>query len=125
DVRRDHRDRLLLQGHVGIGRSRGRRPRRQRSRRDLVPRLRGVQLRLHADAASHPPADPHHQMNELLAMPRGWLEATGEMARFMGGVVADVWSMRVFRFFGETLRQAGILIVYSTLVIWGLVFITG
>ncbi|HXD55361.1 MAG TPA: ABC transporter permease [Solirubrobacteraceae bacterium] len=64
-------------------------------------------------------------MNELLAMPRGWLEATGEMARFMGGVVADVWSMRVFRFFGETLRQAGILIVYSTLVIWGLVFITG
>jgi phospholipid/cholesterol/gamma-HCH transport system permease protein len=31
----------------------------------------------------------------------------------------------VFRFFGEALRQAGILIVGSTLVIWGLVFISG
>jgi phospholipid/cholesterol/gamma-HCH transport system permease protein len=31
----------------------------------------------------------------------------------------------VFKFFGETLRQAGILIVGSTLVIWGLVFISG
>ena len=28
-------------------------------------------------------------------------------------------------FFGETLRQAGILILYSTLVIWALVFTTG
>jgi phospholipid/cholesterol/gamma-HCH transport system permease protein len=36
-----------------------------------------------------------------------------------------VWGLRVFRFFGETLRQAGILIVSSTLVIWALVFITG
>jgi phospholipid/cholesterol/gamma-HCH transport system permease protein len=64
-------------------------------------------------------------MNELLAMPREWLQATGEIARFAGDVVGDVWSLRVMRFFGETLRQAGILIVYSTLVIWGLVFITG
>ncbi|HYB23632.1 MAG TPA: ABC transporter permease [Solirubrobacteraceae bacterium] len=40
-------------------------------------------------------------------------------------MVRDVWSGRVFRFFGETLRQAGILIVGSTLVIWSLVFITG
>ena len=30
----------------------------------------------------------------------------------------------MFRFFGEALRQAGILIL-STLVIWGLVFIIG
>ena len=36
-----------------------------------------------------------------------------------------MWGLRVFRFFGETLRQAGILIVSSTLVIWALVFITG
>jgi len=28
-------------------------------------------------------------------------------------------------FFGETLRQAGVLILYSTLVIWSLVFLTG
>jgi phospholipid/cholesterol/gamma-HCH transport system permease protein len=34
-------------------------------------------------------------------------------------------NLRVFRYFGETLRQAGILIVSSTLVIWGLVFIIG
>ena len=64
-------------------------------------------------------------MNELLAAPRDWLQASGELARFVGGVVADVWSLRVFSFFGESLRQAGILIVYSTLVIWSLVFITG
>jgi len=64
-------------------------------------------------------------MNELLAAPRSWLEASGELARFVGDVVGDVWSLRVFRFFGESLRQAGILIVYSTLVIWSLVFITG
>jgi phospholipid/cholesterol/gamma-HCH transport system permease protein len=36
-----------------------------------------------------------------------------------------VWGGRVLRFFGEALRQAGILIVGSTLVIWALVFITG
>ena len=40
-------------------------------------------------------------------------------------MVRNVWGLDVMRFFGETLRQAGILIVYSTLVIWGLVFITG
>jgi phospholipid/cholesterol/gamma-HCH transport system permease protein len=64
-------------------------------------------------------------VNELLAMPREWLAATGEIGRFTGTIVRDVWSLRVFRFFGESLRQAGILIVGSTLVIWSLVFITG
>jgi phospholipid/cholesterol/gamma-HCH transport system permease protein len=64
-------------------------------------------------------------MNELLAMPREWLASTGEIARFTSTVVRDVWSGRVFTFFGEALRQSGILIIYSTLVIWGLVFITG
>jgi len=64
-------------------------------------------------------------MNELLAMPREWLAATGEIARFTGNVVRDVWGLRVLSFFGEALRQAGILIVGSTAVIWGLVFITG
>jgi phospholipid/cholesterol/gamma-HCH transport system permease protein len=64
-------------------------------------------------------------MNELLAMPREWLAATGEIGRFTGTIVRDVWSLRVFRFFGESLRQAGILIVGSTAVIWSLVFITG
>jgi phospholipid/cholesterol/gamma-HCH transport system permease protein len=64
-------------------------------------------------------------VNELLAMPREWLAATGEISRFTGNVMRDVWGLRVFRFFGETLRQAGVLIVGSTLVIWALVFITG
>jgi phospholipid/cholesterol/gamma-HCH transport system permease protein len=64
-------------------------------------------------------------VSELLAMPREWLASTGEIVRFTGNVLREVWSLRVLRFFGETLRQAGILIVYSTLVIWGLVFING
>ncbi len=64
-------------------------------------------------------------MNELLAMPREWLAATGEIGRFMGTVVGDVWGGRVLRFFGEGLRQAGILIISSTLVIWALMFILG
>ena len=36
-----------------------------------------------------------------------------------------VYTGRVFQFFGEALRQAGILIVGSTIVIWGLVFTLG
>ncbi|HEY7932893.1 MAG TPA: ABC transporter permease [Solirubrobacteraceae bacterium] len=64
-------------------------------------------------------------MNELLAMPREWLAAAGEIGRFTGQVVRDVWGLRVFRFFGEALRQSGILIVGSTIVIWSLVFIIG
>ncbi len=58
-------------------------------------------------------------------MPREWLAAGGEIGRFTGTIVRDVWSLRVFRFFGEALRQSGILIVGSTAVIWSLVFITG
>jgi phospholipid/cholesterol/gamma-HCH transport system permease protein len=36
-----------------------------------------------------------------------------------------VFGLRVFRFFGEALRQAGVLILGSTLVIWSLAFILG
>jgi phospholipid/cholesterol/gamma-HCH transport system permease protein len=64
-------------------------------------------------------------VNELLALPREWLSSTGDIGRFMGEVMGDVYGLRVMRFFGETLRQAGILITGSTAVIWGLVFITG
>ena len=64
-------------------------------------------------------------MDELLATPRGWLESFGEIVRFGSTMVRDIATLRVFRFFGEALRQAGILIVSSTLVIWGLVFIIG
>ena len=64
-------------------------------------------------------------MYELLAMPREWLAATGEIGRFTGNILRDVWGLRVLRFFGEALRQSGILIVGSTMVIWAFVFITG
>src|SRR6202171_2441132 len=64
-------------------------------------------------------------MNGLLAMPREWLAATGEIGRFTGNIVRDVWGLRVFHFFGEALRQAGILIVGSTAIIWTLMFILG
>ncbi|HEY7962010.1 MAG TPA: ABC transporter permease [Solirubrobacteraceae bacterium] len=64
-------------------------------------------------------------MNEWLALPREWIASTGDIGRFIGAVVRDVYGLRVFRFFGETIRQAGILIIGSTLVIWGLVFLIG
>jgi phospholipid/cholesterol/gamma-HCH transport system permease protein len=60
-----------------------------------------------------------------LAIPRDWIANFGEIAKFSGRVLGQVYGLRVFRFFGETLRQAGILILSSTLVIWGLVFIIG
>jgi phospholipid/cholesterol/gamma-HCH transport system permease protein len=64
-------------------------------------------------------------MDSLLAVPRGWLATTGDLAKFAARVVASVFGGRVLRFFGESLRQAGILILTSTLVVWGLVFIIG
>ncbi|MHB8491473.1 MAG: ABC transporter permease, partial [Solirubrobacteraceae bacterium] len=54
-----------------------------------------------------------------------WLESTGDLAGFSGTVVADVWGGRVLRFFGEAVRQGGILIVGSALVIWSLAFLVG
>jgi phospholipid/cholesterol/gamma-HCH transport system permease protein len=64
-------------------------------------------------------------MSSLFLMPREWLASSGEIGRFAANIMRDVWTGNVMRFFGETLRQAGILILYSTLVIWGLVFLTG
>src|SRR6202050_4141460 len=64
-------------------------------------------------------------MGELIATPRGWIEAFGEIVKFGARMIGDVATLRVLRFFGEALRQAGILIISSTLVIWGLVFIIG
>ena len=60
-----------------------------------------------------------------LAVPRGWVESFGDIVRFTLRVFGEVYGGRVFRFFGEALRQAGLLILSSTLVIWGLVFIIG
>ncbi|MDP1847231.1 MAG: ABC transporter permease [Solirubrobacteraceae bacterium] len=63
--------------------------------------------------------------NGWTAVPREWVANAGGIAKFSGRIVGEVYGLRVFRFFGEALRQAGILIVSSTLVIWGLVFIIG
>ena len=64
-------------------------------------------------------------MGGWLAVPRDWVASFGEISKFCGKILAYVYSLRVFRFFGEALRQSGILIISSTMVIWGLVFITG
>jgi phospholipid/cholesterol/gamma-HCH transport system permease protein len=60
-----------------------------------------------------------------LAVPREWLATFGELSRFGARVTRDVLGGRVVSLFGETLRQAGILVLSSTLVIWGIVFIIG
>src|ERR1700754_3858427 len=60
-----------------------------------------------------------------MAVPRGWVESFGDIVRFTLRVFGEVYGGRVFRFFGEALRQPGMLIGSSTLVIWGLVFIIG
>jgi phospholipid/cholesterol/gamma-HCH transport system permease protein len=60
-----------------------------------------------------------------LSVPREMLASFGEIAKFCGKILGQVYGLKVFRFFGEALRQCGILIVTSTLVIWGLVFIIG
>ena len=60
-----------------------------------------------------------------LAVPREMIASFGDIARFMSRVMGEVYSGRVLRFFGEALRQAGILILGSALVILGLAFILG
>ena len=60
-----------------------------------------------------------------MAVPRDWLASFGEIAKFCGRIAILVLTLRVLKFFGEALRQAGVLILSSTLVIWGLIFIIG
>jgi phospholipid/cholesterol/gamma-HCH transport system permease protein len=64
-------------------------------------------------------------MNGRAVAPQEWFESAGEIGGFSLNVVRDVWGGRVFRFFGEAVRQGGILITGSALVIWGLIFIIG
>jgi phospholipid/cholesterol/gamma-HCH transport system permease protein len=64
-------------------------------------------------------------MGGWLAVPKDWIATFGEISKFCGKIMGHVYGLRVFRFFGEALRQCGILILSSTLVIWGLVFIIG
>jgi phospholipid/cholesterol/gamma-HCH transport system permease protein len=60
-----------------------------------------------------------------LDVPRGWFDAFGEIARFGVRVAGQVYSGRVLVFFGESLRQAGILLLGSALIIWAFLFILG
>jgi len=61
----------------------------------------------------------------VLSRPLAALTAFGEATRFCMRIVVKVLNGRVFGFIGETLRQAGILITGSALIVLGLVFILG
>lgn len=54
-----------------------------------------------------------------------WLDAFGKVVKFGSEVVVDIFGGRVMTFFGETLRQAGVLIIGSAVVIWILMFFVG
>jgi phospholipid/cholesterol/gamma-HCH transport system permease protein len=60
-----------------------------------------------------------------LSVPKDWIASFGDIVKFCSRVVGEVFTLKVMRFFGEALRQAGILILSSTIVIWGLIFIIG
>jgi len=60
-----------------------------------------------------------------LSIPRDWIASLGGIIRFCAEAFGDIFNGRVFHFFSEALRQAGILILGSALVIWGLVFLLG
>jgi phospholipid/cholesterol/gamma-HCH transport system permease protein len=60
-----------------------------------------------------------------VAYVRGPLEAFGELLAFCGRILGGVFGGRVFRFFGEVVRQAGILVTGSVLIVLVLVFILG
>src|SRR5207302_8798679 len=64
-------------------------------------------------------------MRRVLSPLRDSTASFGVIAKFSARVVGEVWGGRVFRFFGECLRQCGVLILGSTMVIWGLAFILG
>ena len=64
-------------------------------------------------------------MTPWTAVPRDLLETFGDIVKFCGRAFGDIFNGRVLAFFGEALRQAGILILGSALVIWGMVFILG
>jgi phospholipid/cholesterol/gamma-HCH transport system permease protein len=75
-------------------------------------------------AAPSPP-DPPTGTSGRLARPLEALTTFGEAGRFCGRIVIKVFNGRVFQFVGETIRQAGILITGSAVIVLGLVFILG
>ena len=64
-------------------------------------------------------------MTSALSGPRRLVVAIGEMFSFFGRIFGTLLSGRVLKFTGESLRQAGILITGSVLIVLGLVFVLG
>jgi phospholipid/cholesterol/gamma-HCH transport system permease protein len=60
-----------------------------------------------------------------LSVPREWIASFGDIVKFSARVFLEIFDGRVLHFSGESLRQAGILILGSAIVIWGLAFILG
>lgn len=58
-------------------------------------------------------------MNTWLEVPKAWVGSLGEIFGFGVRVAGLVYNGRVLQFTGEALRKAGILILGSTLMIWG------
>ncbi len=64
-------------------------------------------------------------MNRFIELQKGWLSAVGDIAKFAGRDFGEVLGGRVFKYFGETLRQAGIFVLGSAVTIWTLMFVLG
>src|SRR4026208_2471594 len=64
-------------------------------------------------------------MQGWLAVPRDWVAPLADTTPLCGAAFRALFHARGLRVFGEALRQAGILILGSALVIWGMVFILG
>ena len=62
---------------------------------------------------------------DWLELPKDWIASFGEIAKFGARDLGQIFGGRVFRFFGEALRQCGILILGSTMVVLALAFILG
>lgn len=54
-----------------------------------------------------------------------WLEAFGRVVKFSAEIIRGVYFGRVITFFGEALRQSGVLIIGSAVVLWTLMFFVG
>jgi len=54
-----------------------------------------------------------------------WVNNVGEIAQFSWRVLRNIFSLSVFKFTGEVVRQAGLIIVSSGLVICGMIFFVG
>src|SRR5919107_571352 len=64
-------------------------------------------------------------MNRALEIPKAWMSQAGEVGKFAGRDFGEVFRGNVFKYTGEMLRQAGVLILGSALTIWTLMFILG